>query len=158
MVADLTFKPPEIKVSEAPDEGITPEEQDRLRAGTRTPRPYHHDREEIRHVQRGSSEGERPEVNGSDEEEQEGLPWVAGSESGTEADDERPAFVKALPAPHLRPRKGLKTGESDEYTLLTPSQLDDEGRRLPVDYFGDQVQGKQEFRDEEKEEQQKDGK
>ena len=155
MVTDLNLKPPDIKVSEAPDEGITPEEQDRLRTGTRTPRPYHHDREEIKHVQRSSFEGERPVVNGSDEDEQEGLPWLAGSESGTEADDERPAFVKALPAPHLRPRKGLKTGESDEYTLLTPSQLDDEGGRLPLDYFGDEVQGKQEFRNEEKEEQQK---
>ncbi|KAJ8611910.1 hypothetical protein MRB53_037706 [Persea americana] len=59
----------------------------------------------------------------------------ASSESGTEADDEteRRDFVKALPAPALRPRKGLKAGEKDEDALLTPSQLDDEGRRLEVE-------------------------
>jgi dolichol kinase len=154
MVADL--KPPNISISAAPDaDPITPEEQDRLRSGTRTPRPYHHDKEEIRHVQRSSFDGERPQQHAEEGEEDDGSAWTAGagSESGTEADDERSSFVKALPAPHLRPRKGLKTGESSEYTLLTPSQLDDEGRRLPVDYFGDEVQGKQEFLDEGKEEQ-----
>ncbi|GAB7359226.1 hypothetical protein MBLNU230_g5885t1 [Neophaeotheca triangularis] len=55
------------------------------------------------------------------------------SESGTEADDERPHFVKALPPAQQRPRKGLKGGEQSEdgdTPLLTPSQLDDEGRRL----------------------------
>ena len=56
---------------------------------------------------------------------------LAGSESGTEADDERTSFVRALPPATLRPRKGLKTGEKDEDALLTPSQLDDEGRRVP---------------------------
>ncbi|KAK5110847.1 hypothetical protein LTR62_005558 [Meristemomyces frigidus] len=61
---------------------------------------------------------------------------IAASESGTEADDERPAFIKALPSSTLRPRKGLKTGEISDFILLTPSQLDDEGRRIPGDgYF-----------------------
>ena len=149
MVADL--KPPDIKISSAED-GITPEEQDRLRSGTRTPRPYHHDGEEIR----SSFDGVREVL---DEDGTgwvagiTGIPSIAGSESGTEADDERTNFVKALPAPQLRPRKGLKTGESSEYTLLTPSQLDDDGRRLPQDYFGDEVQGKKEFEAEQKEEQ-----
>ncbi|OQO07596.1 hypothetical protein B0A48_07293 [Cryoendolithus antarcticus] len=59
---------------------------------------------------------------------------AAASESGTEADDERPSFVKALPAPTLRSRKGLKAG-GDEYALLTPSQLD-EGGEVPIsNYF-----------------------
>lgn len=53
---------------------------------------------------------------------------VAGSESGTEADDERPDFMKLLPPPTLRPRKGLKVGENNEEAYLSPSQLDDEGR------------------------------
>ncbi|OQO13056.1 hypothetical protein B0A48_02520 [Cryoendolithus antarcticus] len=59
---------------------------------------------------------------------------ATASESGTEADDERPSFVRALPAPTLRSRKGLKTG-GDEYALLTPSQLD-EGGEVPIsNYF-----------------------
>jgi dolichol kinase len=53
---------------------------------------------------------------------------VTGSESGTEADDERPNFVKLLPPPTIRPRKGLKVGERSEEAFLSPSQLDDEGR------------------------------
>lgn len=53
---------------------------------------------------------------------------VTGSESGTEADDERADFVKLLPPPTLRPRKGLKVGERSEEAFLSPSQLDDEGR------------------------------
>lgn len=53
---------------------------------------------------------------------------VTGSESGTEADDERPDFMKLLPPPTLRPRKGLKVGERSEEAFLSPSQLDDEGR------------------------------
>lgn len=63
------------------------------------------------------------------------------SESGTEADDERPTqFLKALPPPLLRPAKGLK-GDQDgapdgsPTPLLTPSQLDKQGRRLSEGYF-----------------------
>ena len=58
------------------------------------------------------------------------------SESGTEADDERPVLLKGLPAPPLRPRKGwkpaggLETG-SRSSPLLTPSALDD-GRDNPM--------------------------
>jgi len=59
---------------------------------------------------------------------------VTGSESGTEADDERPDFMKLLPPPSLRPRKGLKIGERSEEAFLSPSQLDDEGRD-EEDYF-----------------------
>lgn len=61
-------------------------------------------------------------------------PSVTGSESGTEADDERPDFMKLLPPPSLRPRKGLKIGERSEEAFLSPSQLDDEGRD-EEDYF-----------------------
>jgi dolichol kinase len=53
---------------------------------------------------------------------------VTGSESGTEADDERPDFMRLLPPPTTRPRKGLKVGERSEEAFLSPSQLDDEGR------------------------------
>ena len=53
------------------------------------------------------------------------------SDSGTEADDERP-LLKALTAPPLRPRKGLKGTKNlgaDPFAspLLTPSTLEEEG-------------------------------
>jgi hypothetical protein len=59
------------------------------------------------------------------------------SESGTEADDEGYGFIKALPAPPLRPHKGLRVvrgtpGEASP--LLTPSQVDEEGRKVS-EYF-----------------------
>ncbi|KAI4928475.1 hypothetical protein J4E85_005092 [Alternaria conjuncta] len=62
------------------------------------------------------------------------------SESGTEADDEGYSLVKALPAPPLRPHKGLResrTSGPDEWAspLLTPTQIDDEGRKLFEGYF-----------------------
>ncbi|PSN60534.1 hypothetical protein BS50DRAFT_639951 [Corynespora cassiicola Philippines] len=74
------------------------------------------------------------------------------SESGTEADDEGYGFVKALPAPPLRPRKGLRDvrgaggGGGSEYDgtaspLLTPSQVDEEGRRYAAEYFKDGKKG-----------------
>lgn len=58
------------------------------------------------------------------------------SESGTEADDERPVLLKGLPAPPLRPRKGWKPAggletDSRSSPLLTPSALDD-GRESPM--------------------------
>ncbi|CAI6341717.1 unnamed protein product [Periconia digitata] len=54
------------------------------------------------------------------------------SESGTEADDEGYGFIKALPAPPLRPRKGLRIPrgvglDGGASPLLTPSQIDEEG-------------------------------
>ena len=51
------------------------------------------------------------------------------SDSGTEADDEKGAFLTGLPAPPLRPRKGLKEGYGTSSPLLTPSYLDDATRR-----------------------------
>ncbi|KAL8764306.1 MAG: hypothetical protein Q9184_000011 [Pyrenodesmia sp. 2 TL-2023] len=57
------------------------------------------------------------------------------SESGTEADDEGGPFLRGLPAPPARLRKGLK----DETTLgtpsplLTPSYLDDEKKRQTLE-------------------------
>lgn len=55
------------------------------------------------------------------------------SDSGTEADDERGhgSFL-GLPAPPIRPRKGLKgsNGSGTSSPLLTPSYVDAESRRL----------------------------
>ena len=55
------------------------------------------------------------------------------SDSGTEADDERGhGSLLGLPAPPIRPRKGLKgsNGSGTESPLLTPSYLDAESRKL----------------------------
>jgi hypothetical protein len=53
------------------------------------------------------------------------------NESGTEADDESISYIRALPAPPLRPRKGLKMGfDGQETPLLTPTAIDEEGARF----------------------------
>ncbi|KAF2134128.1 hypothetical protein P153DRAFT_372595 [Dothidotthia symphoricarpi CBS 119687] len=68
------------------------------------------------------------------------------SESGTEADDEGYGLVKALPAPPLRPRKGLRDqhgsgNDGAASPLLTPSQVDDEGRAYAKVYFEEKREG-----------------
>ena len=142
MSGDLTV--PAIEISSH----YETEEQGILKSGARTPRPYSHDGNIIQqddtvgNVDSSDLNGdilpervsEGPEVI-VQYHDRSGQTSIGGSDSGTEADDERRTFVKALPAPHLRPRKGLKTGESNADVLLTPSQLDDEGRRLSKDYF-----------------------
>lgn len=64
------------------------------------------------------------------------------SESGTEADDERPRLLKALPPATFRPRKGLKRIDGGASPLLTPSQLDVQGRQLSQGYFDPSKLGK----------------
>ncbi|EFQ92968.1 hypothetical protein PTT_09803 [Pyrenophora teres f. teres 0-1] len=69
------------------------------------------------------------------------------SESGTEADDEGCSLVKALPAPPSRPHKGLRDPRaygSEEWMatpLLTPTQIDDEGRKFSDRYFNSSNRG-----------------
>lgn len=68
------------------------------------------------------------------------------SESGTEADDEGYGLVKALPAPPLRPRKGLRDVQNSgpggaASPLLTPTPFDDEGRRYTKEYFEEKREG-----------------
>ncbi|KJX93718.1 phosphatidate cytidylyltransferase like protein [Zymoseptoria brevis] len=101
------------------------DEAEKLRNFSRTPRPYVYDGGEVKQ-DRVSSIIETTR----DPQWQSTQPSTDNSESGTEADDERRTFVKALPASTLRPRKGLKTGEKDEDSLLEPSQLDEEERRV----------------------------
>lgn len=127
---------------------ISAEEADTLRTFSRTPRPYHHDELEQWHDRTCSRMDPADSANdftgtgqGSGRAEwqrQSGQVSVVGtsSESGSEADDERPHFVKALPPSTLRPRKGLKTGEKDQDALLTPSQLDEREKEL-TSYFSD---------------------
>lgn len=128
------LKPPETD-HEALKEAA--EELDDLRRQfSRTPRPYllSHDGLENREDDQFLSQQARisgDEVEHREPGEREDWQWQSGqcsivaSESGTEADDERPDFVKALPPAQIRPRKGLKTGEKNEDALLTPSQLDE---------------------------------
>ncbi|EGP86230.1 unnamed protein product [Zymoseptoria tritici ST99CH_3D1] len=104
---------------------LSVDEAEKLRNFSRTPRPYVYDGGEVKQ-DRVSSIIEPTR----DPQWQSTQPSTDNSESGTEADDERRTFVKALPASTLRPRKGLKTGEKDEDSLLEPSQLDEEERRV----------------------------
>jgi hypothetical protein len=63
-------------------------------------------------------------------------PTSLSSESGTEADDERPTqYLKALPPPSARSTKGLRQADGTPSPLLTPSQLDNQGHRLSEGYF-----------------------
>ena len=55
------------------------------------------------------------------------------SDSGTEADDEKGAFLLGLPAPPPKPRKGLKTSSETTSPLLTPSCLDDECQKSIIE-------------------------
>jgi hypothetical protein len=79
------------------------------------------------------------------------------SESGTEADDEGYSFVRALPPPPLRPHKGLRetggSGHGALSPLLTPTQIDDEGRKFSDEYFNNKKRanrkGEPSFTDEE---------
>ena len=62
---------------------------------------------------------------------------TSSSDSGTEADDERPPLLKGLPAPNTRPRKGLRAvrgqdTDSLSSPFLTPSQLDERPGSLTV--------------------------
>ncbi|KAF2480972.1 hypothetical protein BDY17DRAFT_300504 [Neohortaea acidophila] len=147
MSEDVRLSAREIPTVSTPSH-TNPQEVESRATGTRTPRPYCHDGHDI--LQDGgegfaalnapSSEAVRIAVSGQGEandllHRRNGTASGTGSDSGTEADDERPHLIKALPAPHLRPRKGLKTGERDADVLLTPSQLDDDGRRLGQGYF-----------------------
>nr|POE63546.1 dolichol kinase sec59 [Quercus suber] len=125
----------------------SPDVLEDLRTFNRTPRPYFHEGVEVLQDAREETithDGSNaPQVHLQAQALDNGQ-WhqttrptsAAGSESGTEADDERTGFVKALPPATMRLRKGLKTGERNKDTLLTPSELDEEGRKFQQDYFG----------------------
>ncbi|KAF2212648.1 hypothetical protein CERZMDRAFT_40643 [Cercospora zeae-maydis SCOH1-5] len=138
-------------VRDSSEAALTVEDAEGLRTGTRTPRPYHHDQLEdwqgrkyarYRPGAAGAVEQEEEHSTGSGEWQQSSEPAsIMSSESGTEADDERPSFVRALPPSTLRPRKGLKTGEQDADALLTPNQLDERERELSGYFQHQQLDG-----------------
>lgn len=110
-------------------------EADRLRALSRSPHPYHRIRAELLHpsekvgTARPSSRshlGLTKSTDRDDNEDEFGIysredsPRTT-SDSGTEADDEH--FLKGLPAPRLRPHKGLRDsdGTTSGFTSPLPS-------------------------------------
>ena len=116
---------------------------------SRSPHPYHHQSAQLQenvHVNRTLRPnplrlGERVPAlaeltnNPTDLASRRGTP-TSPSDTGTEADDERP-LLKALTAPPLRGRKGLKGAKisgSDLYgsPFPTPSPLDEEKSSLFV--------------------------
>lgn len=134
------------------------DEQDSLRLLSRSPHPYHH---RYPNTSTTSSETSRggasfrryrspPRPGTKDEDHHEALEtrrsaqmvsWkgiesqdYTNSDSGTEADDEH--FLKGLPAPRLRPHKGLR-GISDDAISRTPSPVpspamyNEDNRKLP---------------------------
>ncbi|KAF2652071.1 hypothetical protein K491DRAFT_681645 [Lophiostoma macrostomum CBS 122681] len=118
----------------------------------RSPHPYHRRQQELRSTQACAESSQTDLLRattlqpaGHTISDQDGRKRrktsQSPSESGTEADDEGYGFVKALPAPPFRPRKGLRHGRGSRLDgaaspLLTPAQIDDEGRQLAQEYFG----------------------
>ncbi|KAJ4370781.1 dolichol kinase [Neocucurbitaria cava] len=137
-------------------DALAPEDVETLELFRRSPHPYLRHRDEIRkqspyrstNPRRRSRTPLRPSNRtASDEDRRKRRKRSQSpSESGTEADDEGYNFVKALPAPPLRPHKGLRDTRGsgrEEWAspLLTPTQIDDEGRKLSEGYFNDTKKG-----------------
>jgi hypothetical protein len=118
---------------------------DSARRLSRSPHPYHRQKFEIPHASEKVSSNAPPTQsplrtaqNTDDEEHQTssllpvGYREPANSDSGTEADDEH--FLKGLPAPKLRPHKGLRGAEgtwsSTPSPLLSPAILDDDIQKI----------------------------
>lgn len=99
-------------------------EGDRLRALSRSPHPYHHLHAELLHPseQVGTSlQKSNPRLHSTqntDDDETWDSPRTTTSDSGTEADDEH--FLKGLPAPRLRPHKGLRDGDGSISAFASP--------------------------------------
>jgi hypothetical protein len=118
---------------------------DALRRLSRSPHPYFRQKFELTH---GSetllspappTQLQLPSTRPEDEDEQNGTRPQSrsyrestNSDSGTEADDEH--FLKGLPAPKLRPHKGLRGVEgslsSSPSPLLSPAILDEDPAKV----------------------------
>jgi hypothetical protein len=148
---DVRLESPELQL-DAP----ATSEIEALEIFRRSPHPYHRRQHELRAAQpsSASSSNDLSPTTGltsqgtvSDEDDRRRRRVSQSpSESGTEADDEGYGFVKALPAPPSRPRKGLRDvrgsgRDGDATPLLTPSQVDEEGRQLSMQYFQPRKEG-----------------
>ena len=131
------------------NELLAPRQLERL---SRSPHPYHRSHHDINQDSKASA-GNRnpgavlPRINTSLQLPEHESPIAyfdadyrkrrkdstSPSDSGTEADDEKGAFLTGLPAPPPRPRKGLKEGYGTSSPLLTPSYLDDANRTAGIE-------------------------
>jgi hypothetical protein len=116
-----------------------------VRRLSRSPHPYHRQHFELPYSSERSgqnappTQSPLPSTHNTDDEEQEssrhmpeGYRESANSDSGTEADDEH--FLKGLPAPKLRPHKGLRGADGSwsntPSPLLSPAILDEDVQRI----------------------------
>lgn len=114
--------------------------EDALRRLSRSPHPYHRQNVDITHASERIPTRTLPtlysplrsaQVTDDEQDGSRSSNWSykesANSDSGTEADDEH--FLKGLPAPKIRPHKGLRGAElspsSSPSPLPSPSILDD---------------------------------
>ena len=127
------FKPP------PPSSHASILREDAVRRLSRSPHPYHRQKFELAYASELFSSAvplnkpfrsrETTEDEGQDGQTRvsEGFRESTNSDSGTEADDEH--FLKGLPAPKLRPPKGLRGGDgllsSTSSPLLSPAILND---------------------------------
>ncbi|KAF2109019.1 hypothetical protein BDV96DRAFT_248256 [Lophiotrema nucula] len=137
-------------------DSIAPEDIDALELFRRSPHPYHRRQSVLLSIEASTSSSSNDFLRTTLGPSDRSISDVDGrnrrrrsqsaSDSGTEADDEGYGFIKALPAPPLRPHKGLRdlrgTGlDGRASPLLTPSQVDEEGRRFSADYFKQKKDG-----------------
>jgi hypothetical protein len=117
--------------------------EDAHRRLSRSPHPYHRQKFEIPHASERfnaytpATQTPLRSRQNTDDEEQEGGAYSPGykastnSDSGTEADDEH--FLKGLPAPKIRPHKGLRGAEGTlsgtPSPLLSPAILDEDTQK-----------------------------
>jgi hypothetical protein len=135
----------------SPVDALAPADVADLEQFRRSPHPYLRHKDEIQRQSPDTTRVEPPPsrsnprpsdhtISDEDGRKRRKTASQSPSESGTEADDEGYTLVKALPAPPLRPHKGLYNTqvsgmEGATSPLLTPTQIDDEGRKLSESYF-----------------------
>lgn len=146
--------------SEAQLEAPTASEIETLELFRRSPHPYLRHRADLSNAQTpsetlsnnasASRTPPRPSdrtISDEDHRKRRKRNSQSPSESGTEADDEGYHLVKALPAPPLRPRKGLRDRkglrEDGLSPLLTPTQIEEEVRKYSEGYFQDKKDASQ---------------
>ena len=143
---------PALEPPDPPADAPTSADVDNLELFRRSPHPYIRHEDEIWKYESPPSNPSSPQshtpprpsdhiISDEDGRKRRKTASQSPSESGTEADDEGCNFVKALPAPPLRPHKGLRdtqnAGKGDASPLLTPTQIDEDGRRLSEGFFKD---------------------
>lgn len=130
------------------DEGYEDDDSER-QSFDRPPQPYHQTNDQLRRcdkASRGTSADGQPSNSQAKQNQRTITPAFRGLDtrsvtpSDTEADDDAPSYLKALPAPTLRPRKGLRSLRNEAWTqdstpFLTPSQLINESLRADDGYF-----------------------